>query len=98
MVKADGLINTTPVGMMPGADGMPLHGAVLANFRWVMDCVYNPLPTKLIRTAGNAGCVAIPGLGMFVHQGAERIRLWTGREAPIELMKQVVKETLSHGN
>ncbi|HUH67001.1 MAG TPA: shikimate dehydrogenase [Syntrophales bacterium] len=97
-VKADGLINTTPVGMMPDMDKIPVDGTVLANFRWVMDCVYNPLSTRLISAAGNAGCVAIPGIGMFVHQGAEQIRLWTRREAPRELMKKVVKETLLHGN
>ena len=97
-VRADCLINTTPVGMIPNIDESPVVGAVFANYRWVMDVIYNPLKTRLMRDAEKAGCIAIPGLGMFVHQGAEQIRLWTGQEAPRELMKQVVMERLLYGN
>jgi 3-dehydroquinate dehydratase / shikimate dehydrogenase len=97
-VRADCLINTTPVGMMPSTDESPVCDEVLANYRWVMDVIYNPLKTRLIRDAEKAGCITISGLGTFVHQGAEQIRLWTGREAPRELMKQVVMERLLNGN
>ena len=98
MVRADCLVNTTPVGMMPSTDESPVSGAILVNYRWVMDVIYNPLKTRLMRDAEKAGCITIPGLGMFVHQGAEQIRLWTGQEAPRELMKQVVMERLLYGN
>jgi shikimate dehydrogenase len=94
-VRADCLINTTPVGMMPNIDETPVHSAILANYRWVMDTIYNPLQTKLVREAGQAGCITIPGLDMFVHQGAEQIKLWTGLEPPRELMKRTVMESLS---
>jgi len=97
-VKADCLINTTPVGMMPGINETPVDGALLVNYRWVMDVIYNPLKTKLLRDAEKAGCITIPGLGMFVHQGAEQIKLWTGLEPPREYMKQVVMERLLYGN
>jgi shikimate dehydrogenase/3-dehydroquinate dehydratase type I len=97
-VKADCLINTTSVGMMPNIDESPVNGAAFVNYRWVMDVIYNPLKTRLMRDAEKAGCITIPGLGMFVNQGAEQIRLWTGQEAPRELMKRVVMERLLYGN
>jgi shikimate dehydrogenase len=97
-VKADCLINTTPVGMMPNTGESPVSGAILVNYRWVMDVIYNPLKTRLMRDAEEAGCIIISGIGMFVHQGAEQIRLWTGQEAPRDLMKQVVRERLLYGN
>jgi shikimate dehydrogenase len=97
-VRADCLINTTPVGMTPDLDELLVSGAILVDYRWVMDVIYNPLKTRLIRDAEKAGCITIPGLGMFVNQGAEQIRLWTGQEAPRELMKRVVRERLLYGN
>jgi shikimate dehydrogenase len=97
-VRADCLINTTPVGMMPDIDASPVNNTILANYRCVMDVVYNPLKTKMLRDAEKAGCITVPGLGMFVHQGAEQIKLWTGLEPPRELMKQVVMEHLLYGS
>lgn len=97
-VRADCLINATPVGMMPNVDESPVSREILVNYRWVVDAVYNPLKTRLMRDAEKAGCIAVPGLGMFIHQGAEQIRLWTGQEAPREFMKQVVRERLLYGN
>ncbi|MGO9136511.1 MAG: shikimate dehydrogenase [Syntrophales bacterium] len=97
-VRADCLINTTPVGMIPNVNESPVSGAILVHYRWVVDVVYNPLKTRLIRDAEKAACITVPGLDMFVHQGAEQIRLWTGQEAPREFMKQVVRERLLYGN
>jgi shikimate dehydrogenase/3-dehydroquinate dehydratase type I len=97
-VRADCLINTTPVGMMPDVDKSPVDKKILGNYRYVMDVIYNPLKTKLLKDAENAGCIAIPGLDMFVNQGAEQIKLWTGQEPPREVMKQVVTERLLYGN
>ena len=97
-VRADCLINTTPVGMLPNIDESPVSGTILVNYRWVVDVIYNPLKTRLMWDAEKAGCITVPGLGMFVDQGAEQIRLWTGQEAPREFMKQVVRERLLYGN
>ncbi len=93
-IEADVLINTTPVGMWPDLEGTPLPGEDLARFRCVMDVIYNPLRTRLLREAAAAGCGVVNGLGMFVHQGAEQIRIWTGQEPPVALMRRVVGKQL----
>lgn len=97
-VSADCLINTTPVGMVPDIDESPVDNTILGNYRCVMDVIYNPLKTKMLRDAEKAGCIIVTGLDMFVHQGAEQIKLWTGLEPPRELMKQVVMERLLYGS
>ena len=97
-IRADCLINTTPVGMVPDTDASPIDNTMLGNYRCVMDVVYNPLKTKMLRDAEEAGCITVSGLNMFVHQGAEQIKLWTGLEPPRELMKQVVRERLLYGS
>jgi len=93
-IRADCLINTTPVGMAPEKGASPIVTGILANFQWVMDCIYNPLKTQLLQDAEVAGCTPINGVGMFVHQGAEQIKIWTGKEPPREFMRQVVLEEL----
>jgi shikimate dehydrogenase len=99
-ISADCLINTTPVGMTPDKKKSPLPKEAIGKFRWVMDCIYNPLKTQLLKDAEEAGCIVINGLGMFVHQGAEQIRIWTGKEPPIEIMREVVVAKLEkdHGD
>jgi shikimate dehydrogenase len=99
-ISADCLINATPVGMAPDQAKSPLPRESLSHFRWVMDCIYNPLKTRLLKDAEEAGCLAINGLAMFVHQGAEQIRIWTGKEPPVELMREVVLAKLKedHGD
>ncbi|MDI9570527.1 MAG: shikimate dehydrogenase [Pseudomonadota bacterium] len=92
--RADALINTTPVGLHPHANRSPVPPESLPNFRFVMDVVYNPRNTRLLREAAAAGCVPIDGVGLLVHQGAEQIRIWTGRQAPTALMRQVVLAAL----
>ena len=93
-LQADCLINTTPVGMFPEADRTPLPKRELARFPRVMDMIYNPIKTRLLREAEAAGCAVRSGVGMFVHQGAEQFRLWTGMEPPRERMRKVVLERL----
>ena len=93
-IKADCLINTTPVGMAPDREKSPVVRESLVNFRWVMDIIYNPLETKLLGDAAEAGCIVLSGVGMFVHQGAEQIRIWKGVEPPRAFMKQIILEKL----
>ena len=60
----------------------------------VFDAVYTPLETKLLREAASVGCRTVNGLDMFVGQAAEQYRLFTGLEAPVELMEATVLESL----
>ncbi len=95
-IKGDCLINTTPVGMFPHIDASPVDPEMLRNFEWVMDTIYNPLETRLEKDALRVGSKTISGLSMFVYQGVAQIRIWTGLEPPIELMKKVVLEKLKN--
>ncbi len=95
-IRADCLINTTPVGMSPDTEESPVEYNALKQFGYVMDVIYNPLRTKLMKNAGKAGCIVLSGLDMFVHQGAEQIKIWTGTEPPRKLMKEVVFQELRY--
>jgi shikimate dehydrogenase/3-dehydroquinate dehydratase type I len=96
-VSADCLVNTTPVGMMSDTES-PVDPSILGHFRYVVDVIYRPLTTRLLRDAGKADCTTVSGLGMFVHQGAEQIKLWTGQEPPRAYMKQIIMEALTPGS
>jgi shikimate dehydrogenase len=93
--SADILINTTPVGMSPGMDMCPVPYDALKQGMVVMDIIYNPLKTKLLVVAEARGCIIINGLAMFIYQGAEQFRLWTGIDAPLEVMRHSVEKELS---
>jgi len=88
------LINTTPVGMMPDIDVMPVRKQDLDKAMVVMDIVYNPLKTRLLETAEHIGCRTIDGVSMFVYQGAFQLELWTGMKAPVEVMRKAVLTAL----
>ena len=93
-LKAECLINTTPVGMAPDTEKSPVGRESLGNFTWVLDIIYNPLKTKLLMDAEEAGCMVLSGAGMFVHQGAEQIKIWKGLEPPRAFMKGIVLDEL----
>jgi len=89
------LVNTTPVGMAPRAGDTPVAAETLRPGLVVMDIVYNPLKTRLLREAACAGCTTIDGLSMFVHQGARQFELWTGLKAPVDIMRMAVEAELA---
>jgi len=94
--QTDFLINATSLGMWPLVDAAPLSGAQLALLpatAIVADLVYNPPQTKFLRMVRRRGLRGINGLGMLVQQGALAFGLWTGREAPLEVMRRAVKAT-----
>jgi len=93
-LDSDILINTTSIGMFPGVDQTPVSKNILKEGMIVFDAVYNPIETRLLRDAKEQGCHTVNGLSMFINQAAEQFRLWTGIDAPIELMTKVVKEML----
>jgi shikimate dehydrogenase len=90
------LINTTPVGMHPDVEGTPLPADRLQADTVVMDAVYRPNPTRLLREARKRGCATVSGVSMFVHQGAAQFELWTGQAAPLALMHMSVASALHH--
>ena len=96
-IGGDCLVNTTPVGMYPKTDEIPVPREVLGTYKAVADAVYNPLKTLLLKEAEAAGCTVASGLEMFVHQGVEQFRAWTGKEAPIDEMREVVCKKLLAG-
>mgnify|MGYP001248035141 CR=1 FL=1 len=61
----------------------------------VFDSVYNPLETRLLREAKDAGCRVISGTELFVNQAAKQFEMWTGQPAPIDVMREVLIEKLS---
>lgn len=77
-IKSDIIINTTSVGMWPMVDDSPLNGYNFNSDQIVVDIVYNPLQTKLLKEASNSGCTVINGLDMLVGQAVKAIEIWTG--------------------
>ncbi len=94
-VPAEILVNTTPVGMFPDTDATPVDKGLLHDGMVVMDIVYNPFATRFLREAAEKGCITIDGVGMFVYQGAFQLELWTGKAAPITIMRQAVVNALT---
>jgi shikimate dehydrogenase len=94
--RAAALVNATSVGMSPESEVSPLPAAALAAFPVVMDIVYAPLQTRLLREAAAAGCHCIDGLAMLLYQGAAQFTLWTGQEAPLEIMRQSLLRELQN--
>ena len=93
-IEGQVLVNTTPVGMFPHAEQMPLEKNLLRPDLVVMDIIYNPLTTRLLSEAARTGCRTINGLSMFVYQGAVQFELWTGEKAPLDVMKSAVESAL----
>jgi len=94
-VRADILINATPVGMRPQIGDLPLSPELLRDDMLVMDIVYNPVQTALLKHAELMGCRTVDGVAMFVYQGVFQFKLWTGMEAPIETMRSAVYTALN---
>ncbi len=87
----DLLVNATPLGMKK-SDPLPVNPKLLHNRLSIYDVVYNPSPTKLVETAKKRKIKAVNGLGMLLYQGAEAFQLWTGRRAPIAVMRKTLLE------
>jgi shikimate dehydrogenase len=80
----DVLINTTSVGLR--SDESPVAAAALRPSGVVLDSVYDPPETRLLRDARALGARTVGGKWMLVEQAVEQIRLWTGRAAPADVM------------
>jgi 3-dehydroquinate dehydratase/shikimate dehydrogenase len=90
----DILVNATPVGSAADLRGCLLDVEDLAGGRLVYDLVYNPIRTLLLQRAAAAGCRTIGGLDMLAAQAAAQFEWWTGREAPVERMREAATARL----
>jgi 3-dehydroquinate dehydratase/shikimate dehydrogenase len=90
----DILINCTPVGMHPNVDESPIHKTFLKPAMMVFDTVYNPESTLLVKDARARNCGVITGVEMFVRQAMLQFFLFTRKEAPAELMRDVLKRAI----
>ena len=92
------LLNGTSLGLKVG-DGLPLdiERFPLHRVDGVYDMIYRPAQTPLLRAAHAAGCQIANGLGMLLYQGAAAWELWTGRPAPLEVMREALSREIYGG-
>jgi shikimate dehydrogenase len=91
----DILVNATSVGMKPNANQSLIAPEWLKPNLAVMDIVYDPMETKLAKDAKSAGSKVVSGVEMLIYQGAASFEIWTGKSAPVEVMR---KAALDHLN
>ncbi|MCI0802657.1 MAG: shikimate dehydrogenase [Chloroflexi bacterium] len=86
--SANLIVNCTTMGMSHGPDehGSPISAAQIPATAIVNDVVYTPLLTPILKEAAVAGATALGGLHMLVYQGVLSFQMWTGRDAPVDVM------------
>jgi shikimate dehydrogenase len=97
----DLIVNATTVGMGTGRaargdddlKALPLGADSLGETNQLVDLAYGPAETELARVARLRGAAVVDGLEVLVHQGAASLRLWTGREAPLDVMRHAARES-----
>lgn len=83
------LTNATSVGMAPNTDACIIpDNSYLHEGLIVSDVIYNPRETKLITMAKEASLPTFNGLYMLLYQGAEAFKIWTGKDMPVEIIKE----------
>lgn len=90
--EVDLIVNATSIGLKPG-DPSPLDEKQfsLRQARAVYDLIYNPPETALLQAAKAAGRKTANGLGMLLHQGAKAFEIWTGKPAPLDVMRRALE-------
>ena len=96
--EVDLAINATSLGLAPD-DPLPLDGKQfsLRQTHAVYDMIYRPAETALLRAAKAAGSRVVNGLGMLLYQGAKALEIWSGKPAPVEIMREALKKNV-YGN
>ena len=95
MAHTDLIVHCTSIGMHPRVDVSLIPPELFRSGQVVLDIVYTPLETKLLADARARGLQTIPGVDMFVNQAALQFRHFTGVDAPVEAMRQVVLDRLA---
>ncbi|HTV76043.1 MAG TPA: shikimate dehydrogenase [Candidatus Baltobacteraceae bacterium] len=90
--RIDLLVNATSLGLKAN-DPSPLDEKQfsLKQTCAVYDVIYRPAETALLKTAKAAGCKTANGLGMLLHQGAAALEIWTGKPAPLDVMRKALE-------
>ena len=93
--NVDLLLNATSLGLKAD-DSSPLDEKQfsLKQTRAVYDMIYDPAETKLLAAAKAAGCKTANGLGMLLHQGAKAFEIWTGKPAPLAVMRRALEQNI----
>lgn len=90
------LINATSIGFSPNSSSRPdIDYSSITDTMTVCDVVFSPADTEFLKSAGKQGAKTVNGLGMLASQAALNFTLWTGQEAPLELMKKVLARETS---
>lgn len=93
------VINATPLGTRGASENeTPARTIQLCGARLAYDLVYNPLETRFLREAREAGCATLGGLHMLVAQAAAQFKLWTGEDAPARLMSEAARHALEESD
>jgi len=90
--EADVLVNCTSVGM--DEDETPVPADTLHGDLAVLDAVYSPIETRLLRDASAAGATTVDGAWMLLYQGVEAFERWTGETAPVDAMNEALRAGL----
>ena len=91
----DVVVNCTPIGMHPNVDETPLPENILQEHMTVFDTVYTPENTLLLKQARERGAETASGLEMFIRQAAAQFERFTGRPAPVEVMRDALRRGIS---
>ena len=94
MNNADVIVNCTPIGMHPNEDASLVPPELFRSGQTVFDIVYTPLETRLLADARSRGLKVVSGVEMFINQAVLQFERFTGAEAPVKVMRQVVMERL----
>ena len=90
--RTDLVVNATTVGMSATEEQSPVPVHWLREGMVVLDMVYRPLKTRLLKDAERAGCRCVSGLDMLLFQGVAQFEIWTGKVAPVEVMRKALVE------
>lgn len=92
-IKTDILVNATCIGLMPECEALPdIDYDTITSRMTVTDVVFNPSFTRFLAEAQKRGAKTVSGLGMLACQGARNFTLWTGKEAPLDVMEDKLRE------
>ena len=95
--SSDIIVNCTSLGMSggPQPDLSPIDKKFIPKGSTVIDLVYNPSVTPILRDAQEVGAQTLGGLTMLVYQGSISFKMWTGIDAPIDIMLEVARKALN---